>query len=63
MTSDDVCLFCKDYRRRFMTDTKTNSMIGLISDNYLAFDNSDGKCKAGTIKIYYCPMCGRKLED
>jgi hypothetical protein len=46
-----------------MTDTKTNSMIGLISDNYLAFDNSDGKCKAGTIKIYYCPMCGRKLED
>lgn len=30
---------------------------------YLVLDNSSGEYAKGVVKISFCPMCGRKLEN
>ena len=33
-----------------------------LDDNEIYFDNSDGQRTSGRFRIYFCPICGRKLE-
>lgn len=33
-----------------------------LEDGYMLFDNSCDEYADGTVKINYCPFCGRKIE-
>lgn len=55
-----MCDFCRNKKK--IIDGKGNLVL-FGSENNMIFDNSDGKEVAGSVKINFCPICGRKLVE
>ena len=68
-----MCKFCST-KYKFNTgvesigyfkEKETGSELFIMSsgiDHKLEWDNSGGECMSGSMRIKYCPVCGRYLE-
>lgn len=46
------------------TNDAINANVEIDAENgFLGYDNSDGEYRMQYIKINYCPICGRKLNE
>lgn len=72
LPEDRICSLCDNKKRLYFCEFNGSSWIkandgkwnnnGIsIKDNYLVYDNSNGKCDPDRIPIKYCPLCGKKL--
>ncbi|MBU3215437.1 hypothetical protein LL033_02770 [Clostridium estertheticum] len=58
LTNTKGCTYCKE-GKQLLDTTGDNSWYIDESKNEIRLDKED--ISVQTIKIYYCPMCGRKL--
>ena len=58
LTNTKGCTYCKD-GKQLLDTTGENSCYIDESKNEIRLDKEE--ISVQTIKIYYCPMCGRKL--
>lgn len=61
------CTFCEDITEPHysaISDNDNRIFIGKVDNqNYLCADMSDCYYNGEYVKINYCPVCGRKLDD
>lgn len=54
------CYDDKHNINKWITDDPHISGIRILN-NFLEFDNSNDACERQSLKINYCPICGRRL--
>jgi len=57
-----MCEYCEPYKEIFIDGENGDACI-TKNGELVAFPNTDFEVRAVHLKINFCPMCGRKLEN
>jgi len=57
-----MCEYCEPYKEKFIDGENGDACI-TKNGELVAFPNTDFEVRAVHLKINFCPMCGRKLEN